>query len=124
MSKDTDQRTHVTKRLDTPLSTKEKGEMQEDFVEYCAYHNVDVKTWRANNRTMKSFVEYLASCYSDWDGIKDFNELFNSELGKSLYHKLNNITTVRTSSVKGKVDARIKDMDAESESEDDVSQIP
>ena len=124
MSKDTDQRTHVTKRLDTSLSTKEKGEIQEDFVEYCAYHNVDVKNWKPTNRTMKSYCEYLGQSYDDWDGIKDWNGLFDSVFGKSLYHKLKNITTVRTSSVKGKVEARINDMDAESESEDDVSQVP
>ena len=124
MSNETDQRIHVSKRLDKPLSTQEKGEMLEDFVEYCAYYNVDVKTWKANKRSMKNFIDYLAPSYSDWDGIKNFNELFDSELGKSLYHRLKTITTVRTSSVKGKVEARSKEMDAESESEDDASQVP
>ena len=47
------------KRPSQALTEAEKKQVEEDFIEYCAIHAIDVTAYTANKASVKSFVDQL-----------------------------------------------------------------
>jgi len=123
MSKDKDKRIHVTKRVNERLTEEEKDEMEKDFIEYCAIHNIDVGSFRANRWTTKAYVDQLGFWYPDWSAIPDWNAFFKTPVFKSLVKCIEVAIEERKGPLRGKIAKRKNELDHEPDSSSEDEQI-